>query len=51
MMVIPVTRWKQGAVASQLLELTEQYHQTVFGDQGILNILFWGQWKKTKSLK
>ena len=38
MMVIPVTRWKQEQVASQLLELTEQYHQTVFGDQGILNI-------------
>ena len=35
MMVIPVTRWKQEQVASQLLELTEQYHQTVFGDQGI----------------
>ena len=50
MMVIPVTRWKQEQVASQLLELTEQYHQTVFGDQGILNILFRGQWKKLNRL-
>jgi family 8 glycosyl transferase len=49
-MVIPVTRWKQEQVASQLLELTEQYHQTVFGDQGILNILFRGQWKKLNRL-
>ena len=50
MMVVPVARWKQEQVASQLLELTEQYHQTVFGDQGILNILFRGQWKKLNRL-
>lgn len=50
MMVIPVKKWKESDVANQLLQLTEQYHQTVFGDQGILNILFKEKWKKVGRL-
>lgn len=46
MMVIPVKKWKDNDVSTQLLQLTEQHHQTVFGDQGILNILFKDKWKK-----
>ncbi|HGK9974531.1 TPA: glycosyltransferase family 8 protein [Streptococcus pneumoniae] len=50
MMVIPVKKWKESDIANQLLQLTEQYHQTVFGDQGILNILFKEKWKKVGRL-
>lgn len=38
--------WRAENVTQDLIELTNQYHQTDFGDQGILNRLFENRWKE-----
>lgn len=40
-------KWRQETVpmSQQLLELTNQHHKEAYGDQGILNMRFDGQWK------
>lgn len=41
--------WRSENVTQDLIELTNQYHQTDFGDQGILNRLFENRWKELDS--
>ena len=41
--------WRAENVTQDLFELTNQYHQTDFGDQGILNRLFENRWKELDS--
>lgn len=41
--------WRAENVTQDLIELTSQYHQTDFGDQGILNRLFENRWKELDS--
>ena len=41
--------WRAENVTQDLIELTNQYHQTDFGDQGILNRLFENRWKELDS--
>ena len=41
--------WRAENVTQDLIELTNQYHQTAFGDQGILNRLFENRWKELDS--
>lgn len=38
--------WKENNVFEKLMNLTNQYHLEVLGDQGILNILFKDQWQR-----
>ena len=38
--------WRAENVTQDLIELTSQYHQTAYGDQGILNRLFENRWKE-----
>ena len=45
-MLIDVDAWRAEGVTEQLFELTNQFHESSFGDQGILNILFQKRWKK-----
>ena len=45
-MLIDVDVWRTEGVTEQLFELTNQFHESSFGDQGILNILFQKRWKK-----
>jgi len=45
-MLIDVESWRAEGVTEQLFELTNQFHESSFGDQGILNILFQKRWKK-----
>lgn len=44
-MLIDVDRWREENISTKLLELTELHHQEVYGDQGVLNILFKDKWK------
>ena len=44
-LLINVALWRQEKVTEHLLSLTDQLHDQVFGDQGILNHLFKGRWK------
>lgn len=46
MMLINVSKWKRENLSVKLIELTNQHHQDVFGDQGILNMVFGENWKK-----
>ena len=46
MMLINVSKWRQENISVKLIELTNQHHQEVFGDQGILNMVFGENWKK-----
>ena len=41
--------WRAENVTQDLIQLTNQYHQTDFGDQGILNRLFENRWKELDS--
>lgn len=41
--------WRAENVTQDLIELTNQYHQTDYGDQGILNRLFENRWKELDS--
>ena len=45
-MVVDVLSWKNNNVCSSLLKLTEEKHREVYGDQGVLNLLFEYKWKK-----
>lgn len=45
-MLIDVDAWRAEGVTEKLFELTNQFHESSFGDQGILNILFQKRWKK-----
>lgn len=36
--------WKENNILNQLMDLTVQYHNQVYADQGILNMLFKGRW-------
>lgn len=42
--------WRAENVTQDLIELTNQYHQTDFGDQGILNRLFENRWKELEPI-
>ena len=46
MIVVDVFSWKNNNVCSSLLKLTEEKHREVYGDQGVLNLLFEYKWKK-----
>ena len=46
MMMVNVHKWKTDNVCQNLLELTAEKHQEVYGDQGVLNLLFEHKWKK-----
>ena len=45
-MLVDVARWREEKIAQQLLDLTALHHEEVYGDQGVLNILFRDKWKK-----
>ena len=38
--------WREHSISTKLFELADQYHEVEFGDQGILNRFFVGQWKE-----
>lgn len=42
--------WRAENVTQDLIELTNQYHQTDYGDQGILNRLFENRWKELEPI-
>lgn len=46
MMIVNVHKWKTDNICQNLLELTAEKHQEVYGDQGVLNLLFEHKWKK-----
>ena len=46
MMMVNVHKWKTDNICQNLLELTVEKHQEVYGDQGVLNLLFEHKWKK-----
>ena len=46
MMMVNVHKWKTDNICQNLLELTAEKHQEVYGDQGVLNLLFENKWKK-----
>lgn len=43
-MLINVALWRQENATERLLELTNEFHTSTFGDQGILNKLFENRW-------
>ncbi|WP_260464429.1 glycosyltransferase family 8 protein, partial [Streptococcus pneumoniae] len=45
-LLVDVDSWRDEDACTKLLELTNQYHETAYGDQGILNMLFHNRWKK-----
>ena len=45
MMLINVELWRKESATDSLLDLTNQFHQEVYGDQGILNLLFKERWR------
>lgn len=45
-LLVDVDIWRDEDACTKLLELTNQYHETAYGDQGILNMLFHDRWKK-----
>lgn len=45
-LLVDVDSWRDEDASTKLLELTNQYHETAYGDQGILNMLFHERWKK-----
>lgn len=40
MMMVNVHKWKTDNICQNLLELTAEKHQEIYGDQGVLNLLF-----------
>lgn len=46
MMMVNVHKWKTDNICQNLLELTAEKHREVYGDQGVLNLLFENKWKK-----
>ena len=49
MMMVNVDKWKEDNICQQLLDLTREKHKEVFGDQGVLNLLFKDRWKRVSS--
>lgn len=45
-MLIDVDAWRREGVTEKLLQLTNEFHESSYGDQGILNRLFQNNWKK-----
>lgn len=45
MMLINADLWRKESATDSLLDLTNQFHQEVYGDQGILNLLFKDRWR------
>lgn len=45
-LLINNAHWREYAISTKLFELADQYHEVEFGDQGILNRFFVGQWKE-----
>ena len=48
-MLINNKYWREHDISTQLFELADQYHEDVFGDQGILNRFFAGNWKELEA--
>ncbi|HHG7524351.1 glycosyltransferase [Streptococcus pneumoniae] len=46
MMMVSVHKWKTDNICQNLLELTAEKHQEIYGDQRVLNLLFENKWKK-----
>lgn len=44
MLLIDAKKWREKNSTQNLLELTAQYHEHVYGDQGVLNMYFGDQW-------
>ena len=44
MLLIDARKWREKNSTQSLLELTAQYHEHVYGDQGVLNMYFGDQW-------
>ena len=44
LLVIDVPLWREERISQQLLDLTAEKHEQVYGDQEILNILFENRW-------
>ncbi|VLT23743.1 glycosyltransferase [Streptococcus pneumoniae] len=44
MLLIDAKKWREKKSTQNLLELTAQHHEHVYGDQGVLNIYFDDQW-------
>lgn len=44
MLLIDAKKWREKKSTQNLLELTAQHHEHVYGDQGVLNIYFGDQW-------
>ena len=45
-MLIDVDAWRREGITEKLLQLTNEFHESSYGDQGILNRLFQNNWKK-----
>ena len=45
-MLIDVESWRREGITEKLLQLTNEFHESSYGDQGILNRLFQNNWKK-----
>ena len=45
-MLIDVEYWRREGITEKLLQLTNEFHESSYGDQGILNRLFQNNWKK-----
>lgn len=48
-MLINVELWRTEGVTDKLIELTNEFHDSSFGDQGILNRLFENRWQNLNS--
>ena len=46
LLLIDNAYWKENHILNQLIDLTVQYHDQVYADQGILNMLFKDRWYK-----
>ena len=44
MLLIDAKKWREKNSTQNLLELTAQHHEHVYGDQGVLNMYFGDQW-------
>ena len=44
LLLIDNAYWKENHILNQLMDLTVQYHNQVYADQGILNMLFKDRW-------
>ena len=45
-MLIDVEYWRREGITEKLLQLTNEFHESSYGDQGILNRLFKNNWKR-----